>query len=62
MKLTIEIEMSNDAFGLDSYDQGQQVDWILKGLPELVMRAERHGPVRLRDINGNTVGELRVEE
>jgi hypothetical protein len=63
MKLKIEIEMDNAAFGGDS-DDPEEVKRILRKLADNLppMRRVIGWPVRLWDINGNYVGNVTVEE
>lgn len=69
MTLTITIEMDNEAFGESGMDRAQEVFRVLNDLtgrlyPETFEDGadsyDRNG--KLRDINGNTVGEWRVSE
>ena len=60
MKATIKIEMDNAAFE----EPGPELARILRDLANAVETSELADPydrnVKLRDINGNTVGELKV--
>jgi hypothetical protein len=60
MKVRIEIACDNAAFA--DGDSGTEVARILRELAEVVEgeELERGRGSRLRDINGNTVGEMRV--
>ena len=60
MKLTIELDCSNAAFGEGDHEAGQEIARILR---EAAGRLETYGAhgLRLRDVNGNIVGGLDIE-
>jgi hypothetical protein len=63
MKLTIEIALDNEAFGYG--DDGSEVARILRRLANDMdgcALSARGWVAKLRDVNGNTVGEARVEK
>lgn len=66
MKLKIEIEMDNAAFGESKYEAGEEASRILGA--QVIDRLEEGGKgfevgttYNLRDINGNHVGTFVVE-
>lgn len=59
MKYVIEIETDNAAFDIRPQDE---VARILKELSERLERDVVSPPARLRDINGNTVGSVRITQ
>ena len=60
MKIRIEIETGNAAF---DYDVGGEVARILRKLADRVVKTPVvEGPIKLLDINGNTVGAMTVVE
>jgi hypothetical protein len=64
MKVTVEINTKNDAFADDVW--GFEVRRILKEAGRYLEDISCTGPVQversLQDINGNTVGTVKVEE
>jgi hypothetical protein len=60
MKCKIEINMDNDAFGNHPCSIGEELGRILRTLGKDI--AIVHGGMKegIRDINGNTVGSIRI--
>lgn len=56
MKLKIEIDLDNAAFEPDANEEIARILGDLSG-----MRLYDESPIRIRDNNGNTVGNLRIE-
>jgi len=70
MKVTVEVNMDNDAFGEDLEDALWELSNILRRVPDKVRdqygRPEAlcdapESADKLRDVNGNTVGYVRLE-
>jgi hypothetical protein len=55
-KLTITINLDNDAFHPDKGGPQFEVAWILRQLSDRYSNADAELTQRLRDSNGNTVG------
>ena len=64
MKLTIEINMDNAAFGESwTWEAGRILRSALQKLEEAGAYApDAEWGSKLRDINGNTVGQMKVEQ
>lgn len=62
MKITIRIDTANDAFGGDASAAGAEAARILTELAAKVdaMGLHKGDDRNLRDINGNTVGSMKV--
>lgn len=61
MKLIINIEMGNAAFGEDANDRGQEANRILRSLGGKISEGIEKGDCgTLRDYNGNKVGTWKV--
>lgn len=61
MKLRIEINMDNAAFGEDAYECGTEAARILRKLADK-LEGPGSGDITLYDSNGNPVGTARVTE
>ncbi len=59
MKLTIEIDLDNDAF--QNGARYTEVLRIIKHMLSSTLSLMRPGSIALRDVNGNTCGFARVE-
>ncbi len=55
--ITIEIETDNDAFGQSAPARRHEVARILKNLASKIEQDMAYDDMKLRDINGNTVGK-----
>jgi hypothetical protein len=64
MKLKIEINMDNEAFGEDAESRAEEVKTILRRLASAVAYDGVHMAARipLYDSNGNKVGVAKVED
>ena len=65
MKAEITVEMDNAAFGDASVDSGVELARILRDLADRIDGVDHvwfveHAPLRVRDVNGNVVGSLKV--
>lgn len=63
MKFLAEIDCDNAAFGESNYELLSEVERILQvGIARIPLPMATGEPVKLYDINGNTVGLLKFED
>lgn len=62
MAISITIETDNAAFGEDNRDVAVEVAKILESIVERILDNEYIEDMKLRDSNGNTVGDFTVDE
>lgn len=63
MKLTFTINTDNEAFGEDEYDKTQEVAGIIRSAcTKAIGNGLWSDNAFLRDLNGNHVGTLKVED
>ncbi len=63
MKARIDINMDGAAFADQPLDELHRILWELCGRikrREVINESDIHGPLALRDINGNKVGKLTI--
>ena len=62
MNITITINTDNDSFGTDQWQQSSEVAWILRSLATEMLLEDVVEETKIKDSNGNTVGELTIKE